>query len=74
MERFEVYCRSGSFVKVNTITLCEAFCDVANFVMDNFSGVITFTFADEFALEGALATREFRSWHKNEYFEIFKTF
>jgi hypothetical protein len=52
-----VYCQSGSFVKVNTITLREAFRDVANFVMDNFSGVITFTFVDKFALEAQWEVR-----------------
>jgi hypothetical protein len=73
-EGFEASGGCGSFVVVDQVTLGEAFCDVADFVPCNVTGIVTFAFADEFALERALTLREFGAWDKDKDVEISEAF
>ena len=69
-EGLEANSGGSSLVIVDTVTLSEAFCNILNLVVDDFSGAVTFVFTYKLSLQWAVSAREFRVGYKYENFQV----
>jgi hypothetical protein len=53
--------------------LSVAFCDIPDFVADHFPGIVPFSFANQFALQGADTARDVGAWDEYKHLELLET-